>query len=72
MEKIMTDYAAFARAMNEERLYESLDFVGICIRIGADPVAMDALIQQELGYTGESLVDSYRTSSLASIGTKSC
>ena len=59
MEKTEKYYAAFERAMNEERLYRDLDFLGICLRIGADPVALDVKLVEELGYRGQDLVDLY-------------
>ena len=36
MEKTEKYYAAFERAMEEEKLYRKLDFLGICLRIGAE------------------------------------
>lgn len=52
-------YAAFERAMDEEKLYRDLDFLGICLRIGADPVALEGRLVEELGYRGQELVDLY-------------
>ncbi len=59
MEKTEKYYAAFERAMNEEKLYRDYDFLGICLRIGADPVALDESLVEELGYSGQDLVDLY-------------
>ncbi|MBP5218519.1 MAG: hypothetical protein J6Z47_06185 [Bacteroidales bacterium] len=59
MEKIEKYYAAFELAMNEEKLYRDCDFLGICLRIGADPVALDEMLVEELGYSGQDLVDLY-------------
>ena len=51
MEKTEKYYAAFERAMEEEKLYRKLDFLGICLRIGADPVSLDALLFEEASFT---------------------
>ena len=59
MEKTEKYFAAFERAMEEEKLYRKLDFLGICLRIGADPVSLDALLFEELGYHGQDLVELY-------------
>ncbi len=62
MEKTGKCYAAFERAMDEEKIYRVLaDFDGICVRIGADPALLDRMIYEELGWTGQSLVDLYRS-----------
>ena len=45
--------------MDEEKLYRDLDFLGICLRIGADPVALEGRLVEELGYRGQELVDLY-------------
>ncbi|HAY18976.1 MAG TPA: hypothetical protein DCY24_07305 [Rikenellaceae bacterium] len=61
MDRTENDYAAFEKAMDERRLYRQIsDFVGICLRIGAEPAALDAVIYEELGYRGQDLVDFYR------------
>ena len=56
----MKDYAAFERAMNEEKLYRELDYEGICRRIGADRDLLEDLLVKELGFEGQDLVDYYR------------
>ena len=54
------DYAAFERAMDEERIYTEIpDFEGICSRIGADPEPLDKMIYDEIGLRGQALVDFY-------------
>lgn len=54
------DYAAFERAMDEERIYAGVqDFEGICSAIGADPVSLDRMIYDEIGLRGQALVDFY-------------
>lgn len=61
MDRTEIDYAAFERAMNEERIYsETPDFAGICSRIGADPSLLDKMIYAEIGWHGQALVDFYR------------
>lgn len=47
--------------MDEERIFSKVpDFPGICVRIGADPVSLDKMIYNELGWRGQDLVDFYR------------
>ena len=61
MDRTENDYAAFEEAMDERRLYRQIsDFAGICLSIGAEPAALDAVIYEELGYSGQDLVDFYR------------
>lgn len=53
MDRTENDYSAFEKAMDEQRLYRQIpDFTGICLRIGADPAALDAVIYDELGLSG--------------------
>ena len=60
MDRTEIDYAAFERAMDEERIYNEIpDFAGICSRIGADPVSLDKMIYDEIGLRGQALVDFY-------------
>ena len=61
MEKTMKDYAAFERAMNEEKLYLTMDFEGICRKIGADSDALDEKVYSELGFDGPDIVEYYRS-----------
>ena len=61
MDRTENDYAAFEKAMDEEKLYRQIpDFAGICLRIGAEPAVLDAVLYEELGYRGQDLVDFYR------------
>jgi len=60
MEKIMRDYAAFERVMDESKVYLDLDFEDICAALGTDDKALDRLIFSEIGMTGRELVDFYR------------
>ncbi len=61
MDFMEKEYASFEMAMDEERLYRLIpDFQGICLRIGAEPAALDAKLYEELGYSGQELVDFYR------------
>lgn len=63
MDSTEKDYAAFERAMDEERIYRVIPgFPEICRRIGADPVSLDRVIHEELGFRGRELVERYRRS----------
>jgi len=63
MNRTELDYAAFERMMDEERIFSKVDdFSGICALIGADPVPLDKMIYDELGWRGQELVDFYRSS----------
>ena len=54
-------YAAFEKAMDEERIYRKLsDYSEVCDLIGADPLELDKVIYEELGWHGQALVDFYR------------
>lgn len=63
MEKTEMDYSAFEKLMHEERIYldREIGFSGICALIGADPTALDSHIKRELGHSGQSIVDLYRS-----------
>ena len=63
MKKTEKDYASFAKLMNEEKVYldRTLTFEGICSRIGAEPEALESLIREELGYSGQESLDLYRS-----------
>ena len=61
MEKTMKDYAAFERAMEEEKLYLSMDFKEICRKIGADYDVLNEIVYSELGFDGPDLVKYYRS-----------
>ena len=61
MEKLMEDYAAFERAMDEGKVYLDLDFEEICTALGADKDALDRLILNETGYSGQGLVVFYHS-----------
>ena len=61
MEKTMKDYAAFERAMEEEKLYLSMDFEGICRKIGADYDVLNEMVYSELGFDGPELVKYYQS-----------
>ncbi len=55
-------YAAFERMMDEERIFSRISgFPEICALIGADPVLLDKMIYEELGWRGQALVDFYRS-----------
>lgn len=57
-----TVYSAFEKAMDEECVYKdpAVTFSGICLAIGADERQLDLLLERELGYSGEELLDVYR------------
>ena len=59
MEKTMVDYAAFEKAMDEDKVYLDLDFEEICLALGADRKALDRLLMEETGFSGQGLVDLY-------------
>ena len=61
MEKIMKDYAAFERALDEDKVYLDLDYNEICTALGADKDELDKLILEETGYSGQGLVDFYHS-----------
>ena len=61
MEKIMKDYAAFERVMDEDKVFLDLSFEEICAAIGADQETLDRLILSEIGIDGRGLVDFYRS-----------
>jgi len=56
----MMDYAAFEKAMDEDKVYIDLDFEDICLASGIDRDALDKLIFREIGLSGQELVDFYR------------
>lgn len=61
MNRTESDYAAFERAMDYERVFTKVSgFPEICMLIGADPVPLDKMIYKELGWRGQDLVDFYR------------
>ncbi len=60
MEKTEMDYAAFERAMDEEKVYlRNDDFNGICSLLGADAGSLDGKLFEELGFHGQELVEAY-------------
>ena len=61
MEKLMEDFAAFERAMDEDRVYLDLSLEEISAAIGADEAALDRLVFEETGYSARALVDFYQS-----------
>ena len=61
MDKTMEDYAAFERAMDEGKVFLDLDFEEICDALETDREALDRLIIEELGFSGQELVDFYHS-----------
>lgn len=55
----MRDYDAFERAMDVDKVYLDLDFEDICSAIGADREALDKLLVEETGFSGQGLIDFY-------------
>ena len=61
MDYMEKEYAAFERAMDEDRIYREVsDYSEICLRIGVGPVELNVKIYEELGYFGQDIVDFYR------------
>ena len=56
-------YEQFCRLMTEESLYTdlSLTFATVCRWLEASEAELDRLIEQELGYSGEALMQHLRT-----------
>ena len=61
MEKLMEDFAAFERAMDRDKVFMDLSFDEISAAIGADGRALDRLICEETGFSGQELVDFYHS-----------
>ena len=61
MDKTMEDYAAFERAMDEGMVFLDLDFEEICDALETDREALDRLIIEELGFSGQELMDFYHS-----------
>ena len=57
----MEDYAAFERAMDEDKVFLDLCFEEICSALGVDTMALDRLVLREIGMGGRELVDFYRS-----------
>lgn len=57
-------YDKLARLLNEERLYidRKVDFASLCAVLDADADAMDAIVREELGVTGEQWISELRSS----------
>ena len=61
MGKLMRDYAAFERAMDEDKVYLDLGFEEICSALEVDAEILDRLLMSEIGMSGVELVDFYRS-----------
>ena len=61
MEKLMEDFAAFERAIDRDKVFLDLGFEEICAAIGADERALDRLVFEETGFSGQELVDFYHS-----------
>ena len=59
-------YFTFWKMMEEGRVYDdrSVDFDTICRLTGALPDDLDVLLYEELGYTGEEILEAYRINCL--------
>lgn len=60
--KNISSYETFCRLMTEENLYidPTLTFATVCRWIGTSPAALDHVLEQELGYSGEALIAHFR------------
>ena len=58
------DYARFVALMTDGKLYinPAVSFHVACLLLGADEKALGKLIEDETGFTGDELIDSYRKS----------
>lgn len=63
MKTLEESYASFAQALEEKGLMreEHLGFKEICTRLETDPAALDRMIYDELGYSGEEILGLWRT-----------
>lgn len=63
MERINTAYASFGAYVCERRDWRSEDkgFLDFCKEHGADPAVLDAILVEELGMTGEEVLEALRT-----------
>lgn len=59
MEKI---YKEFCVMLTEDRIYEdtTVSYADICRGLGVLPSELDLVLERELGYTGEELMEEYR------------
>lgn len=59
----MNDYKTFERLMDEDQLWRDrgLDFSTICKMHSLDEVKLEKMIEQELGYDGDGLLEAFRT-----------
>lgn len=59
---IIPAYETFCHLMVDERLYidPTLSFGTVCDWLGADPAALDALLEEELGFSGPALLEHFR------------
>lgn len=60
MEKI---YKEFSTMLTEDKIYEDLtvSYADICRELGVSPSELDSVLLRELGYTGEELIEEYRS-----------
>lgn len=59
----MNDYKTFERLMDEDQLWRDrgLDFSAICKMYSLDEARLGKMIEQELGYDGDGLLEAYRS-----------
>lgn len=62
---ISSTFLRFERLMDNEKVYLDPDvsFHTICRRLAVSPSSLDEILIQELGMSGDELVDSYRPDS---------
>ena len=63
MKDILRFYTIFERLLDEDFIFidPSVDFRSICLAIGAPVAGLDSFVFNELGMSGDSVIDSYRT-----------
>ena len=64
MTKTRQDYDRFIALMTDGMLYinPAVSFHIACLLLGADEAALGPLVEEETGFSGDELIDSYRQS----------
>ena len=64
MTKTRKDYDRFIALMTDGMLYinPAISFHVACLLLGADEAALGTLVEEETGFSGDELIDSYRNS----------
>lgn len=60
--RMIEAYEKMEKLLLEEHVYlkPGMDFGKLCSRIGADPQDLDRLVQEELGMSGDELMETFR------------